>query len=378
MTAVWRQRFFLLQCVLGLGAIALLFLEFRTLSRIETAERSVAQKAGAAQARALSLERVFAFPENTCAPKPTPAYPVQRSQAYLSREDMETLSVASLSRQQFQYSLVLTCCVLIGLLTGVALSYRAASRETRLAQLKAGFISNISHEMKTPLATIQMFSETLESGRMKDAARMHEYHAVIHKESRRLALMIEDALDFARMENATKQYRFAPCDVNAVVENAAAEFRESVEMAGGTLTVTLADLEPLIADDKALAQLLGNLIGNAIKYSPERKDIHVRTREAGAQIAIDVEDKGIGIPASEHHRIFEQFYRVDSPAVHATKGTGLGLAIVSHIVQAHGGEIRLTSKENEGSCFTILLPRKSPKLATRTGHGSQTLETAHR
>ncbi|MBI4904929.1 MAG: GHKL domain-containing protein [Acidobacteria bacterium] len=378
MTAVWRQRFFLVQCILGLSAIALLFLEFRTLSRIEMAERSVAQKAGAAEARALSVERVFAFPENTCAPKPTPAYPVQRPQAYLSQQDMETLSVASLSRQQFQYSLVLTCCVLLGLLTGVALSYRAAARETRLAQLKAGFVSNISHEMKTPLATIQMFAETLESGRMKDASRIHEYHAVIHKESRRLGQMIEDALDFARMENATKQYRFAPCDVNSVVDSACREFREQVELSGGELKMELSELEPLMADGKAIAQVLSNLLSNAIKYSPERKEIHVRTRQAGASVAIDVEDKGIGIPAVEHSRIFEQFYRVDAPEVHSAKGTGLGLAIVNHIVHSHEGEVRVSSKEGEGSCFTVLLPRHAPKLAMRTERGSQTLETAHR
>lgn len=356
----------------------LLVLEYRTLGRIETAERTVAQKAGAAEARALSVERVFAFPENTCAPRAVPTYPVQRQSTYLSQEDMQTLNVASLSRQQFQYSLVLTCCVLIGLLTGVALAYRAASRESRLAQMKAGFVSSISHEMKTPLATIQMFAETLESGRMKDPQRMQEYHAIIHKESRRLAQMIEDALDFARMENATKLYRFAPCDVNAIVESVTTEFRKSVEIAGGRLNVELDDIAPIIADEKALAQILTNLLSNALKYSPEEKDITVRTLAAADHVTLEVEDKGIGIPANEHRRIFEQFYRVDAPAVQSAKGTGLGLAIVNHIVQAHGGQITVSSKEHEGSRFIVILPRKTVKLAARTERGSQTLETAHR
>ncbi|MBI3207533.1 MAG: HAMP domain-containing histidine kinase [Candidatus Solibacter usitatus] len=375
MSALWRQRFLLAQCALALGALGLLYLEYRTLDRLESAEQTLRNRAGAG--KAISVERVFAFPEDVCAPKPAPLFPVQKKSTVPAPAPAQ--DVTALARAQFQYSMVLTSCVLFGLLIGVALAYRAAARETRLAQLKAGFISNISHEMKTPLAAIQMLAETLAAGRVRDSARAGEYHNAIHNESLRLGRMIEDALDFARMEGATREYRFASCDLNHVASETVEQFRKHVEMSGGTLQLQTGELPAVIADSQAIQQALLNLLGNALKYSAAQKTIRVRTFPSRDAVGIEVEDRGIGIEASEKSRIFEQFYRVNSSASEGTKGAGLGLAIVKHIVDAHGGRIEVESKPGEGSRFTMILPQARKKIQpVRMTHGERTAEAAHR
>ncbi|HUQ91635.1 MAG TPA: ATP-binding protein [Bryobacteraceae bacterium] len=371
---VWRHRAFVIQCILASVTLCLLALEYWTLLQMQAVQR-IQREARANTVRQIPIDKVFSFPEVTCAPRLLPVFAAQSAPL---PPVPQSARVTRLARDQFQYGLGLTACVFCGLLLGVALSYRAVAREARFAMIKSSFVSNVSHEMKTPLATIQMFAETLETGRVHEPAKLNEYYRVIHKESRRLGQLIEDVLDFARMENQTRCFRFETCDIGDLTEAVVAEFESQVGIAGGQLTLDIQrPLPAMTVDAKALTQAIQNLLSNALKYSPARKDIRVTVRWNESGMAISVQDRGIGIAQGEQERIFEKFYRVDTGLAHNTKGTGLGLAIAKHIVKAHGGGIFVESGEGRGSRFTILLPRKRVAPGSVDGH-QQAAETVDR
>jgi len=362
MSDAWRRRVFFLQILLLAATLALVGLQLQTLLRLQAAERGLR---GPGSLRPISVERVFAFPEVTCAPKPVPVFHEDPKKTTAAPP-----TVASLARQQVQYGLLLSACLAAGVLLGVALYHRAAVKEGRVAQLKSSFVSNVSHEMKTPLAKIQMFAETLEGGRIQDPAKIAEYTRVIHRESRKLSQLLDEVLDFARMEAGTLKYRFAACDLGLLVERFTDDFRGAVDMAGGRLDVAIEPDLPLVeADAKAIGQALQNLLDNALKYSPDRKEIRVTLARTDGSVRLEVADNGLGIADSEQKRIFEKFYRAQSDTVHNTKGAGLGLAIAQHVVQAHGGRIEVASRPGEGSRFTIVLP------ASGIVHGTYVAET---
>jgi signal transduction histidine kinase len=266
-------------------------------------------------------------------------------------------SIAGLAHRNFETDLLLDGLIVTLLLAGVLLTVRAAAREVRLAQAKSSFVSNVSHELKTPLALIRMFAETLELGRVKSKEKEHEYHRIIHSESRRLTQLINNILDFSRIEAGKKQYRFAACDLGIVVQQVLSVYEYQIASQGFELKTHFSpSLPPVRVDADALGQALLNLLDNAIKYSGESRWLEVAVQMRGSQVAIEVADGGIGIPEAEHGRIFEKFYRVSTGLVHSTKGTGLGLALVKHIVEAHGGSISVESAPARGSRFTILLP----------------------
>jgi signal transduction histidine kinase len=237
-------------------------------------------------------------------------------------------------------------------------------RELKLSRLKSDFVANVSHELKTPLALIRLYAETLELGRVPSQERRGEYYRVIGKESRRLTQLINNILDFSRIEAGRKEYRMVPSDAAHVVRDVVESYRFAIEKLGFTLELELADdLPALELDPEALSQALINLLNNAIKYSPEKKSIRVALRREADRVLLSVEDQGIGIPRSEHRRIFEKFYRVETSLVHTTKGSGLGLALVQHITEAHGGKVELKSAPGEGSTFTLSLPVPSEPRA---------------
>jgi signal transduction histidine kinase len=268
-----------------------------------------------------------------------------------------TTTIEALARQQFRNNLLLTALVLGCLLAGILLMLRAAAREARLAELKSAFVSNVSHEMKTPLALIRLFAETLELGRVKSAERLQEYYRVIHNESRRLSQLIDNILDFSKMEAGRKQYHFEPGDVAEVVDSVVRTYEYQIRNAGFELSLEVDHcLPPLCMDAGALSQAVLNLLNNAVKYSAEVKKVGVRVARRDSHVAIEVADCGIGIPRSEHEKIFEKFYRVSTGLVHNTKGSGLGLTLSKHIVEAHRGRILVDSQPGAGSRFTILLP----------------------
>jgi signal transduction histidine kinase len=266
-------------------------------------------------------------------------------------------TIEQLARGNFTKNLLLTLLLLSILILGIILTLRATSREMKLAEAKSTFVSNVSHELKTPLALIRLFAETLELGRVKSAEKAHEYHRIINSESRRLTQLINNILDFSKIEAGRKEYQFVESDVAEVVEDVLKSYDYQITSAGFELTTDIAaDLPPVAIDRDAISQALLNLVNNAVKYSDDVKKISVRMRRRDGFVAIEVADHGIGIPRAEQEKIFEKFYRVSTGLVHDTKGSGLGLALVKHIVEAHKGNIQLESAPGRGSRFTMLIP----------------------
>ncbi len=263
------------------------------------------------------------------------------------------------------------------LLAGLGLVWTNVRRELRLSRLKSDFVANVSHELKTPLALIRLYAETLELGRVPGEERRGEYYRVIGKESRRLTQLINNILDFSRIEAGRKEYRLVPSDIGAVVRDVVESYRFAIEKLGFTLALDVEDdLPELELDPEAVSQALINLLNNAIKYSPEQKSIEVRVFREADRVRLAVRDRGIGIPRSEHRRIFEKFYRVETSLVHTTKGSGLGLALVQHIAEAHGGQVELQSAPGEGSTFTLSLPVPAePRMDEAAEPEQGTMET---
>ena len=244
---------------------------------------------------------------------------------------------------------------------GIFLTYRNVSKEMALARLKSDFVSNVSHELRTPLALIRLYAETLELGRLTGPSKHQEYYSIIRKESERLTALINNILDFSRIEAGHKEYDFRETDMCELVRNTLESYRYQIEQNGFTFEEKIAEVPPLNVDREAMARSLVNLVNNALKYSQDRKHIRVNLYREDGTVKLEVVDQGIGIPANEQHRIFEKFYRVGDPLVHNTKGSGLGLSLVQHIARAHGGDVVVESTPGAGSKFTITLPLGWPQ-----------------
>jgi signal transduction histidine kinase len=240
---------------------------------------------------------------------------------------------------------------------GVWLTYRNVSREMALARLKSDFVANVSHELRTPLALIRLYAETLEMGRLTNPEKPQEYYRIIREESERLTALINNILDFSRIEAGRKEYEFRETNLAELVRNTLDSYRYQIEQHGFAFQAQIAeDVPPMQVDREAIARSLLNLVNNAVKYSASEKFLGVKLYRDNGAVKIEVIDHGIGIPHSEQSKIFEKFYRAGDPLVHNTKGSGLGLSLVRHIVQAHGGEVSVESAPGKGSKFTIALP----------------------
>ena len=243
------------------------------------------------------------------------------------------------------------------LAAGLYLVYSNVRREVHLARLKSDFVANVSHELKTPLALIRLFAETLELGRVPSEEKAQQYYRVINKESHRLTQLINNILDFSRIEAGRKEYRFAPTDVARVVREVIESYRFQIEQQGFELAVNVEEGLPLVpADEEALGQAILNLVNNALKYSRDTRSIRIDVRREASKVLVSVTDRGIGVPRGEHKKIFEKFYRGEDSLVHETKGSGLGLPLVQHIMEAHGGSVEVESAPGKGSTFTLVLP----------------------
>lgn len=239
--------------------------------------------------------------------------------------------------------------------------YRTARADVALAEMRANFVSAVSHELKTPLGMIRMYAEMLQLGLVGEGKKQEDYLGIIVDESDRLARLIDNVLDFSKIQKGTKTYHFETIDLREVVATALRQMEPAFEASGVS-----ADFEPpaspvsVQADRDAAYQALLNLVSNAVKYGGDGFSVQLRTEGASALLA--VADRGPGIPASEHKKVFAPFYRMGKEEERTSQGTGLGLALVAEIMKAHGGEARLTSAPGKGSTFTLVFP-----LASRGG-----------
>jgi signal transduction histidine kinase len=264
----------------------------------------------------------------------------------------------------FQLGLILLMMLVIGSASVFALIY--TGKQLQLAQHKASFVSNVSHELKTPIALIRLAVDTLELRRYSSPEEQERFLRSIGREVNRLSQLVDNILDFSRLEAGRRQFRFTPVDVGGLAREVFESFRPRLEDQGFRTEVALpADLPPVLADAQAIEQCLGNLIDNAMKYSRDRKEIRIAAEPQGPWVALSVSDHGIGIPVRDQKRIFEQFVRLDEGLVHEVKGAGLGLALVDFIVRAHHGHVEVRSLPGEGSTFTLLLPLAETASQTR-------------
>lgn len=240
---------------------------------------------------------------------------------------------------------------------GLVLTYRSVNKQVALARLKSDFVSNVSHELRTPLALIRLYAETLELGRITTTEKKNEYYGIIRKESERLSALINNILDFSRIEAGRKEYDFRETDIAELVRNTLDSYRYQIEQQGFALEEQIdASIPTVKVDREAIARALVNLVNNALKYSDSEKFLSVRLYREQGRLKLEVSDRGIGIERHEQARIFEKFYRTCDPLVHNTKGSGLGLSLVRHITQAHGGDVEVESTPGRGSKFTLWLP----------------------
>jgi len=263
----------------------------------------------------------------------------------------------------------LTLGLLIGVLLlaigiGSWLIVADLNRQLTLARQKTDFVSSVSHELKTPLTSIRMFAELLAEGRVTDRAKQRSYLGIITAETARLTRLINNVLDFARMERGEKNYQFQECDLVEMLRETAETYRPHLEANDFRFECELPDTPmPVNGDRDALAQVVVNLLSNAEKYSDSRKEITLRLKRGNGPlpcVEVSVLDRGLGVPTGSAERIFEQFYRAHDSLGNGIQGSGLGLTLARQIARAHGGEVLYEPRAGGGSCFTLRLPVSAP------------------
>jgi signal transduction histidine kinase len=266
-------------------------------------------------------------------------------------------SVKELGQTWVKRSFIILGFLSLMIIGGLVLTRHIVSKEMALARLKSDFVSNVSHELRTPLALIRLYAETLELGRITTQDKKQQYYRIIRKESERLSALINNILDFSRIEAGHKEYEFRETDIAELVRNTLDSYRYQIEQQGFALEENIdSNLPAVPVDREAIARALVNLVNNALKYSCEEKFLGVKLYRDNSVVKLEVADHGIGIERRDQSKIFEKFYRAGDPLVHNTKGSGLGLSLVRHITQAHGGEIAVESTPGRGSKFIMSLP----------------------
>lgn len=267
-------------------------------------------------------------------------------------------------RQTLAYMAVaasaLAATMLIAVITGS--SFR---RQLRLARLKTDLVAAVSHELRTPLASMRVLVDGLLADTRLDESKTREYLHLLASENARLTRLIENFLAFSRLERGRERFVFAAVAPSTIVDAAIAAIRERIPVDCDLKVDIEPGLPPVRADEGAIVSALINLLDNALKYTPDNRQVVVRVSRMEhvvsgfsriADVAFQVQDNGIGIPAREHRRIFRRFYRVDQRLASATSGVGLGLSIVELIARAHGGSVNVQSAEGTGSTFTLYVP----------------------
>lgn len=282
----------------------------------------------------------------------------------LSAEPQKAEEIAARSRRRPVYDVVLVGLSLLVLVAGVLFLAFAARNEQRLNRLKSDFIATVSHELKTPLSLIRMFGEMLDSDRQLPDERRKQYLKIIVRESERLTALIENVLDFARVERGKASYEFQRNNIREVVLRAVDLFRSRLDRDKPVILVDVPTSVPdSEMDEQALQLLLFNLLDNALKYAPQGERVLVRLRHEGVRFSIEVQDEGPGIDEEDTRRVFERFYRGKRARDNGARGSGIGLALVQHIARSHGGDVAVRNARPKGAIFTVALPVREVREA---------------
>ena len=251
--------------------------------------------------------------------------------------------------------------LIVGMLGAIACGGWLVVQDARLqlarAQQKTDFVSNVSHELKTPLTSIRMFAELMQNGRPETAEKAPQYLRIIMVEAERLTRLINNVLDFAKLERRQKRFEKKPLDLHAVIERTWESHELHLRESGfATRWQAASPPYPVTGDEDALAQILVNLFSNAEKYAGANKDVELHSYIDGDQVCVSVLDRGIGVPSGDERKIFEAFYRAHDSLSSGIQGSGLGLTLAQRLALEHGGEVVYSRREGGGSNFTLRLP----------------------
>ncbi|HSR51067.1 MAG TPA: HAMP domain-containing sensor histidine kinase, partial [Acidobacteriota bacterium] len=245
------------------------------------------------------------------------------------------------------------------------LGVRSLRRSEELLRLQENFVSNVSHELKTPLSKIRLFNELLDPNR-GERRKAGRYRSLIDRECRRLSLLVDNVLRLSEPRPPNRLDRFS---AGEVAERALETFRAADDPERERFSLQCSDQTEVEGDEALLQQVVMNLLDNAVKYSPAGSPIFLRVAKVGSGVRIEVEDHGPGIPAHHKDRIFEKFYRIEGGDDQSAAGSGLGLALVRHHVESHGGTVEVAAGTNGGSLFIVELPAASHRASQESGCG---------
>jgi signal transduction histidine kinase/tetratricopeptide (TPR) repeat protein len=249
--------------------------------------------------------------------------------------------------------------LIIVLIFGAFLIVRTISHEVEILRIKSDFVSSVSHEFKTPLTSIKALAERLQEGKVKDPSKAEQYFSVISQDTEKLIILVKNILDFSKIEEGKKEYEFEETDVGQLVAQQLENFRKGELQKDLKIHAQIPkDIPHLFVDRDALSQALVNLLDNASKFSPDKKEIYVSVKKDEENVIIEVDDRGMGIRQDELNKIFDKFYQGKNTLRQIVKGTGLGLTLVKHTVEAHGGRISVESKVGQGSTFSLIFSIK--------------------
>lgn len=267
------------------------------------------------------------------------------------------------ARRRTRLGSILVLAATIAVLLGIATARKAYLRQQDLNEAQSNFVAGVSHELRAPLASVRLLAENLERGGDVSPERRQEYYRLMVRECRRLGTLVQNVLDWSRIERGRRGYDFALADLAALVRETARVMEPQFAGRDVRLEVAVAG-EPVeleaVVDAAAVQQALVNLLDNALKHAPEGSAVTVGLEATPAGSRLSVADSGPGIPASEHARIFDRFHRLGSELRRETEGVGIGLSIVKHIVEGHGGSVRVDSAPGRGARFLLDLPREQP------------------
>jgi len=247
--------------------------------------------------------------------------------------------------------------IVIILAFGLIFTLQSVNNEMRLSKMKSYFMSTVSHEFKSPLTSIRQMAEMLVDGRVSSPERQLKYHTSILQQSERLSHLIDNILDFSKMEEGQKIFRFEKTDITLVVKDIVESFQYHKAGQGFDISLSIPGLVPdIVFDREAMEQVMHNLLDNACKYSGDSRKIEVHLLSKENEIIISVRDYGAGIRKEDQDKIFSRFYRAGEELTQTVKGSGIGLTIVKQIVEAHNGHITVESSPGKGSTFSVRLP----------------------